>query len=261
MFKTNTAPSEQQYAQPPPAYEAETSRPFLAQDEEDMLGTGDDMFKDTVANSSVEVRMQFVRKVYSILTVQILGTTIVSSIYMFNEGIKQWVQTNPWMIFLSLFCSLGVLFALMWKSRSTPLNYYLLALFTLSESHLVGTITSFYDKMIVLEALIITLGVFFGLTLFTLQSKWDFSGMGPMLLVGIWTIFVGGMLLPFFPGMDVPLAIGGAIIFSGYIVFDTYLIFNRYSPEDYIMASTSLYLDMINLFLRILQILNASQRD
>lgn len=69
------------------------------------------------------------------------------------------------------------------------------------------------------------------------------------------------MLVPFSSGAELPLAIGGVIIFSGYIIFDTYLIFNRYSPEDYIMASTSLYLDMINLFLRILQILNASQRD
>jgi FtsH-binding integral membrane protein len=60
---------------------------------------------------------------------------------------------------------------------------------------------------------------------------------------------------------QLPLAIGGVIIFSGYIIFDTYLIFNRYSPEDYIIASTSLYLDMINLFLRVLQILNASNRN
>ncbi|KAI8370211.1 inhibitor of apoptosis-promoting Bax1-domain-containing protein [Blakeslea trispora] len=259
MSKNNLARSEQQYEQPPPAYEAESSRPFLEQDEEGLLV--DDMMKETVANSTTEIRMQFVRKVYSILTVQLLATSLLSSVYMFNDGIKHWVQTNPWMIFMSMFGSLSVLFALMWKARSTPLNYYLLALFTLLESHMVGTITSFYDQMIVLEALIITLGVFFGLTLFTLQSKWDFSGMGPLLFAGACTLLIGGMLLPFFSGMDIPLAIGGVIIFSGYIIFDTYLIFNRHSPEDYIMASTSLYMDMINLFLRILQILNASQRD
>lgn len=102
---------------------------------------------------------------------------------------------------VSMFGSLGVLFALMWKARSTPLNYYLLALFTLLESHMVGTIgkrnihlmnalfilsltlyilVTFYDKGVVIQALLITCGVFFILTLFTLQSKWDFSGMGPM---------------------------------------------------------------------------------
>ncbi|OBZ84932.1 Bax inhibitor 1 [Choanephora cucurbitarum] len=256
----NKVLSEQQYELAPPAYEAESSRPFLQQDEEGVF-VDDDMIKETVANSTTEIRMQFVRKVYSILTVQLLTTSLVSSLYMFNDGIKQWVQTNPWMILVSAFGSLIVLFALMWKARSTPLNYYLLALFTLLESHMVGTITSFYDQMIVLEALVITLGVFFGLTLFTLQSKWDFSGMMPILFAGACTLIMGGLFLPFFPGMDVPLAIAGVAIFSGYIIFDTYLIFNRHSPEDYIMASTSLYMDMINLFLRILQILNASQRD
>ncbi|KAI9473872.1 MAG: inhibitor of apoptosis-promoting Bax1-domain-containing protein [Benjaminiella poitrasii] len=256
MLKSNS-PSTQQYEQAPPPYEAESSRPFLSTDEESL---DDDMLKETVANSNVEIRMQFVRKVYSILTVQILGTIIMSSVYMFNEGVKTWVQTHPWMLFVSMFGSFGSLIALMFKGRSTPLNYYLLALFTLLESHMVGTIVTFYDQTIVFQALIITFSVFLVLTLFTLQSKWDFSGMGPILCVGIWVLLIAGFLLPFSSGMDLPLAIAGVIIFSGYIIFDTYLIFNRHSPEDYILASTSLYLDMINLFLRVLQILNASQR-
>lgn len=69
------------------------------------------------------------------------------------------------------------------------------------------------------------------------------------------------IFLPFSEGLQLALAIAGVVIFSGYIVLDTYLIFNRYSAEDYILASVSLYLDIINLFIRILQILSAMQRD
>jgi FtsH-binding integral membrane protein len=47
---------------------------------------------------------------------------------------------SPWLLLVSAIGSLGVLFALMWKARSTPLNYYLLALFTMLEGHLVGTV-------------------------------------------------------------------------------------------------------------------------
>ncbi|KAG1142571.1 hypothetical protein G6F37_010487 [Rhizopus arrhizus] len=249
----------EQYEQSPPAYEAESTRPFLEADEQ--FVAGEDMYKETVANSTLEIRMQFVRKVYSILTVQILGTALVSALYMSTASIKTWVQNNPWMLLLSMFGSIGILFSLMWKARSTPLNYYLLALFTLCESHMVGTIVTYYDKSVALQALIITFGVFLALTLFTLQSKWDFSGMAPILFAGIWVLLIGGFLVPFSSGIELPLAAGGVVIFSGYIIFDTYLIFNRYSPEDYIMASTSLYLDMINLFLRILQILNGTSRD
>ncbi|KAI8094834.1 inhibitor of apoptosis-promoting Bax1-domain-containing protein [Gilbertella persicaria] len=246
------------YPVPPPAYDEE-NQPFLGGN-----NAGDDMFKETVANSSKQVRLQFVRKVYSILAVQLLATSALSATYMFNQTAKHWVQTNVWMLYVSMFGTIGVLFALFWKARSFPLNYTFLGLFTLLEAHLVGAIVTFYDQQIVLKALLITLGVFVGLTLFTLQSKWDFSGLAPFLMGGIWVLIIAGLIQMFFPfskEIELALAVGGVVIFSGYILFDTYLIFNKYSPEDYILASVSLYLDVINLFLRILEILDLTSRS
>lgn len=53
----------------------------------------------------------------------------------------------------------------------------------------------------------------------------------------------------------------GAVLFSVYLVFDIDRIMHHTSPEDYIEACVSLYLDIINLFLRILQILNEVNRN
>jgi hydrogenase/urease accessory protein HupE len=39
-----------------------------------------------------------------------------------------------------MFATFGVLLLLFWKSRSAPLNYYLLAGFTLAEGYMVGTV-------------------------------------------------------------------------------------------------------------------------
>lgn len=39
------------YTAPPPAYDSEAQEPLMGQ-------TGDDMFKETVANSSMEIRMR-----------------------------------------------------------------------------------------------------------------------------------------------------------------------------------------------------------
>ncbi|KAI8972294.1 inhibitor of apoptosis-promoting Bax1-domain-containing protein [Pilobolus umbonatus] len=244
------------YSAPPPAYDEEQGHPLLNEE--------DDMFKETVANSSKEIRLQFVRKVYSILTTQLLVTTVLSGVYMSNDPVKHWVQSNQWLMLVSALVSIGILFLLAWKSRSVPLNYILLSVFTLLEGHAVGTVVTFYDQKIVLQALLITLGVFFGLTLFTLQSKWDFSGMAPFLMAGIWVMIIASIVEIFFPfsrGLQLAFAILGVILFSGYILFDTYNIFNRYSPEDYIMASVSLYLDIINLFLQILKILQLLSSD
>ncbi|VDK23152.1 unnamed protein product [Anisakis simplex] len=57
------------------------------------------------------------------------------------------------------------------------------------------------------------------------------------------------------------MAIGGAILFSIYLIFDLDRIIHHSSPEDYIEACVSLYLDIINLFLRILQIVGEMNRQ
>ena len=54
-------------------------------------------------------------------------------------------------------------------------------------------------------------------------------------------------------------AVAGAGIFSCYIVYDTNELILRHSVDEYVWASVGLYLDIINLFLRLLEILQAMQ--
>ena len=49
-------------------------------------------------------------------------------------------------------------------------------------------------------------------------------------------------------------------IFTGFIVFDTQMIMKRVSPEEYIVATIELYLDIINLFIEILKIIEKVNR-
>ena len=78
---------------------------------------------------------------------------------------------SVWALYVSLFGTLIVLGLLYWKRHSHPTNFVLLALFTVMEAFSLGVVTAFSDSVIVLQALLITTGVFLGLTLFTLQSK------------------------------------------------------------------------------------------
>lgn len=52
-----------------------------------------------------------------------------------------------------------------------------------------------------------------------------------------------GIFIPFSQTMDLVYAIGGCLLFSGYVVYDTYIITKRLSPDEYIMAAISLYLE------------------
>ena len=46
------------------------------------------------------------------------------------------------------------------------------------EAYSVGTIVTFYDKGVVLQAFVLTLAVTVSLTAYTMQSKRDFSAWG-----------------------------------------------------------------------------------
>ena len=51
----------------------------------------------------------------------------------------------------------------------------------------------------------------------------------------------------------------GALIFVGYILYDTSLLMHHLGPDDYIIAVVTLYLDVINLFLYLLELLRMLQ--
>ncbi|KAH9948662.1 UPF0005-domain-containing protein [Amylocystis lapponica] len=216
----------------------------------------------TVSDSAPEIRSAFVRKVYTILFCQILATCVVAGGLSNSPNAILWVQTHTWAFYIPLFGTLVNLGFLYWKRHSHPLNLALLSTFTLLEAFALGVTVAFFDNVIVLQALLITLGVFLGLTLFTFQSKYDFSGMGPWLFGGLIALMMTGLVgafLPFGHTMDLVYAMGGTLLFSGYVVYDTYVITKRLSPDEYIMAAISLYLDFINLFINILRLLNNAQ--
>ena len=55
---------------------------------------------------------------------------------------------------------------------------------------------------------------------------------------------------------------GRVLAVDGYIVYDVQELAKRLSPDEYVPAAISLYLDIINLFLEIMRILaSMQQRD
>jgi len=218
----------------------------------------------SVSESAPEIRAAFVRKVYTILLAQIAATCVVGGAVSASPSAIAWVQANPWSIFVPTFGTLINLGLLYWKRHSHPWNFVLLSTFTLMEAFSLGIVVAFYDNVLVLQALIITLGIFLGLTLFTFQSKYDFEGLGPFLFTTLFALVITGFIsifLPFNRTFDIIYACIGILLFSGYIVYDTYMINKRLSPDEYIMGAISLYLDFINLFINILRLLGDLQEN
>jgi FtsH-binding integral membrane protein len=199
-----------------------------------------------------------------IRTVQIFATAALSGVSMASESYRNWIQTNPWMMWVSLFGALVFLGLTFWKRKSYPTNLAFLAGFTALEAYSISVIVSFTESKIVLEAAIFTLGIFVALSLFACQTKYDFTSWMPYLFGGLWVLILFGFMSMWFPyNSKVELGYGiiCALIFSGYILVDTQLIMRHYHVEEEIAAAISLYLDVINLFLAILRILNSQNNN
>merc|ERR1712032_116887 len=188
--------------------------------------------------SDKAIRLNFIRKVYSILTVQLIVTMGFIG-FFFIPTVAKFSQENPALLWVALAFSIIMMLALVCVPsirRKSPHSLIFLGLFTLCEGWLIGAICSTYEVTEVLIAVGMTAGVVFALTLFAMQTRTT----------------------------RLVFAIIGAIIFSLYIVFDTQMMMggnHKYSldPEEYVFAALNLYLDIINLFLYILQIVGASR--
>ncbi|KAG2402796.1 Protein LIFEGUARD 2 [Vigna angularis] len=145
-----------------------------------------------------------------------------------------------------------------------PVNYLLLGLFTVSLSFVVGLSCAFTSEKVILEAVILTAVVVIGLTLYTFWAArrgQDFNFLGPFLFGAVLVLMVFALIQVLFPLGKLSVMIYGclaALIFCGYIVYDTDNLIKRYSYDEFIWASVSLYLDIINLFLSLLTIFRAA---
>lgn len=86
----------------------------------------------------------------------------------------------------------------------------------------------------------------------------DFGYLGKFLfwaVIGLIVVGLIGMFVSFGAGGSLLYSIVGAAIFVGFTLYDFSNIKHRYGPNDYVLATVGLYLDFLNLFMFLLQIL------
>lgn len=143
---------------------------------------------------------------------------------------------------------------------------FLLGGFTLGMSYSVGVICAMYYASglgaVVLQALVLTFAVFLSLSAYVLVSKKDFSFLGGGLFACLVLLIFWGLLNMFFDfglGGRMIFSLIGSLVFIGYILYDTSLLVHHLGPDDYVIAAVTLYLDIVNLFLYLLELLRMLQ--
>lgn len=282
--KCASEPKEQVYS--PIAYSpiAEYEAVPRASPSDFLMGTN-------VASSDVSIRAAFIHKVYGILALQLMLTIAACSCFMYVPPLRNFITgLGFWAIVMLCIADAAVLVGCFLYKHRSPGNVTWLFAFTLVTSLLVARICAEYKAaglgVLILEALGLALGIFVVLSAYTLIWKKDFTLLRGMIFVALWAVigsvvvnFVfgvgGGKRSPFFCMI---IACAGALLFSMYIVYDsTYIcslfvdsstnfsptfvsfisaskIMSKLSVDQYIEGTISLYLDVISLFLSVLNI-------
>jgi modulator of FtsH protease len=117
-----------------------------------------------------------------------------------------------------------------------------------------------HGSEIVGTSLLATGAAFLGLSAYVQISKKDFAFLGGFLFVGLIALIIVGLIGMFFPtpALSLVWAYASAMIFSGYILYDTSNILTG-RQTNYVMATISLYLDILNLFLALLRIFSSGR--
>jgi len=153
-----------------------------------------------------------------------------------------------------------LLFGVYAAKNKTPLNLVLLFAFTFMTGFtLAPTLAMFIAAnmgYVIGEAFGLTAVAFAALTIFAMNTKRDFTTIGKILFITLIIMIVAGIANIFLhlPLLQLAIASVGAVLFSFFILYDTQNII-RGNVTSEIEAAVALYLDFLNLFISLLQIL------
>jgi len=212
------------------------------------------------------VRAGFVRKVYAILMSQFLVTCAVCAAGMYVAPLRGLLVSicgvsDSWWFRVGLLIPTFVAMLVAQSSKTKyPCNYIALLIFTLLMSFNVALLCALcYEVglgLLVLLSAGLTAFLFALLSVYATISGHNFSCMGAYLSCGLSILCIWGLAQCFFGiGLWVLYPVSGALLFCGYIVYDTWRIMEVFGCDDYMAAAIELYMDVLNLFLYILQIL------
>lgn len=149
----------------------------------------------TVKTADVSVRLGFLRKVYTLLTFNLLITIGISCILTFVLPVREFIRDHQWIVWAAIGVAFAALITLACVRVKYPVNLILMYIFVISFSVMIGAIVARYYEsgygIIVLQAFFVTAAVFFTITAYVAITKKDFSflygflGAALVVLIGL----------------------------------------------------------------------------
>jgi modulator of FtsH protease len=209
-------------------------------------------------------RATLVRRTYALVFASVIVTMLGAAFAVTQPSLFTAVARHP---FITFFCALIPLWMAMRNHRTFPQNLGFTFLFTFIEGIWISPLLVLYEQMqpgVLGQAGLLTFTTFGVLSVYAVLSKRDFSAWGGFFTIGLWVLIATSLLNMFFRNTTASLwlAAGTIFVFGGLLVFDTWRIVRSgtYGEDDYVPAAVQIYLDLLNIFLAILQLLGGGNR-
>jgi modulator of FtsH protease len=201
--------------------------------------------------------VKFLKATYQLFASSLMAATVGAYLGL---GMASFVASWFWGLVILEF---ALLFGLYAVKDKPGINLAVLFGFTfMSGLTLTPLLSSVFNMpggaSIVAQAFLMTSVAFGAISMFALTTKKDYSFMGKFLFIAVIILIVGAISNIFIgsPVLQLGIAIVGALVFSAFILYDTQQIIKGGFSTP-IEAAIALYIDFLNLFVSLLQILAA----
>ena len=211
-------------------------------------------------------RRIFIRKVFGLTLGQLCTNLIIVSVAMFNETFATAITTE---IGIGLFYVVAIGYLLIIchslcnenTLRNYPSNIYIYSTLTILMSYMLAVLCVLTYPIIVFKALCGTILITSVLTAFTLQTKYDYTPWAAGLVCCLGLLIFGSIVMFFFNSqlINTLFIVFGLVTFMLYLIIDVQMIVGgkhikyKFDENDYVLAALCLYLDIINIFLYLIQ--------
>lgn len=201
-----------------------------------------------------------IRNTYSLLSMTLLFSALMAFV-----GTA--IHISPLVSIISSFGAMGLLWFVLPRTAQSAAGIGVVFAITGLLGLGLGPMLNHYLAMnhgaqLVMTSLGGTGVIFLGLSGYALTTRKNFNFMAGFLMVGMLVVVLASLGNIFFQIPALQLAISAAVIMlmAGFILFETSQLIHD-PNANYIMATASLYLSILNIFTSLLQILGVFGRD
>jgi FtsH-binding integral membrane protein len=217
--------------------------------------------RDTKAFKTDDIHASLIAKTYSLLSFQLLVTFLVVLPMYFH---KKYVENHTLEFFWPSVIFMFVLLFAMFVTHKF-IKLFVSLLFAGATGLMIGSALVRYDADILMQTVAITLGTTFFCSALVHYTNINLHHWKGILYCMLWIMILASFVFIFFPPnnlIHIVYSICGIILFIAYILYDTSELRHTfvYDNDQYIIMATGIYLDIINLFLYVLQLLGDNER-